>query len=199
MARPIDFWVSIGSTYSALTVLRLAKVGADAPKLRWRPFDVRRIMLAQNNIPFRDKPVKAAYMWRDIERRAQKYGLELRLPAPYPLPNLPLANQIALLGSQEGWCEAYVTETYRLWFGDGLVPGEEPAISRALEVIGQDAGAVMARATSAEMVAALQAQSDHAMTLGVFGAPSFFVGDEVFWGDDRLEDAVKWARDGQLD
>ena len=49
------------------------------------------------------------------------------------------------------------------------------------------------------MVAALQAQSDHAMTLGVFGAPSFFVGDEVFWGDDRLEDAVKWARDGQLD
>ncbi len=199
MARPIDFWVSIGSTYSALTVLRLAKAGADAPKLRWRPFDVRRIMLAQNNIPFRDKPVKAAYMWRDIERRAQKYGLELRLPAPYPLPNLPLANQIALLGSQEGWCEAYVTETYRLWFGDGLVPGEEPAISRALEVIGQDAGAVMARATSAEMVAALQAQSDHAMTLGVFGAPSFVVGDEVFWGDDRLEDAVKWARDGHLD
>ena len=201
MAAPIDFWFSIGSTYTCLTVLRLAQRRLNIPELRWRPFDVRQIMLAQNNIPFRDKPVKAAYMWRDIERRAQKYGLSLSLsvPAPYPLPELPLANQIALVGCEDGWCEAYVTETYKLWFGEGLEPGCEPAISRALSAIGQDPAAVLARARSDAMAARLRAESDKAMALGVFGAPSFVVGTEVFWGDDRLEDALKWAEDGRLD
>lgn len=199
MAAPIDFWFSIGSTYTCLTVLRLAQRRQDAPALTWRPFDVRQIMLAQNNIPFRDKPVKAAYMWRDIERRAQKYGMSLSVPAPYPLPELPLANQIALVGCDDGWCEAYVTETYRLWFGEGLEPGREPAISRVLSAIGQDPAAVLKRARTDQTVARLRAESDKAMALGVFGAPSFIVGNEVFWGDDRLEDALKWAQDGRLD
>ncbi len=198
MAQPVDFWVSIGSTYSCLTVLRLAGMGAVAPPLRWRPFDVRRIMLAQDNIPFRDKPVKAAYMWRDIARRAQKYGLQIRVPAPYPLRELTLANQIALVGADEGWCADYVTESYRLWFGEGLEPGQEPAITRALGAIGQEPARVMALARSAEIAERLRAESDHAMALGIFGAPSFRVGEEIFWGDDRLEDALDWAERGRL-
>ena len=198
MAAPIDFWFSIGSTYTCLTVLRLAQAGQDAPRLRWRPFDVRRIMMAQNNIPFRNKPVKAAYMWRDIARRAQKYGVEVTVPAPYPLTDLALANQIALVGCDEGWCAAYVTETYRLWFSDGLEPGQEPAISRALGAIGEDAGRVMGLAQDAGMVERLKAESDAAMVLGVFGSPSFCVAGEVFWGDDRLEDALDWAERGRL-
>ncbi len=198
MVQPVDFWFSIGSTYTCLTVLRLAEAGNAAPALRWRPFDVRRIMLAQNNIPFRDKPVKAAYMWRDIARRAQKYRLRVQVPAPYPLAELPLANQIALLGCDEGWCREYVTETYRLWFGEGLEPGREPAITRALGAIGQDPERVLSLASSPEMADRLADESDRAMALGVFGAPSFGVGTEVFWGDDRLEDALAWARDGRL-
>ena len=200
MAQAVDFWVSIGSTYSCLTVMRLpAVVRAAGVAVTWRPFDVRRIMLAQNNIPFRDKPVKAAYMWRDIERRAQRYGLNLRLPAPYPLAELTFANQVALVGCAEGWGAAYIREAYRLWFTDGLEPGQEPALGQALEAIGQDPARVLARARSAEVAARLEAETDRAMALGVFGAPSFVVGSEVFWGDDRLEDALDWARDGRLD
>jgi len=71
----IDFWHSIGSTYSYLTVMRLPHVaGASGVDFRWRPFNVRHVMTGQNNIPFKDKPVKAAFMWRDIERHARKYG-----------------------------------------------------------------------------------------------------------------------------
>lgn len=199
MAQPVDFWLSIGSTYSCLTVMRLADVAARAGvDVTWRPFDVRRIMLAQNNIPFRDKPVKAAYMWRDIERRAQRYGLALRLPAPYPLAELSFANQVALLGCAEGWGQDYIRETYRLWFVEGLEPGKDPALSRALHAIGQDADRVLATARSEELAARLVAESDHAMALGVFGSPSFVVGSEVFWGDDRLEDALDWAVKGKL-
>jgi len=83
----IDFWFSIGSTYSYLTVMRLAEVAAATGiDFVWRPFNVRAIMIAQNNIPFANKPVKAAYMWRDIARHAAKYGLSPN--SPHPIPSL---------------------------------------------------------------------------------------------------------------
>ena len=195
----IDFWFSIGSTYTYLTVMRLPEVARRAGQpVNWRPFDVRRIMLEQNNIPFRDKPVKAAYMWRDIARRATARGLSPVLPAPYPLAQLTLANQVALLGTHEGWCEPYVTETYRRWFEGGDPAGEEPNLSDSLRAIGQDPDRVLAAATAPAIADALVAQTDAARDIGVFGAPSFVVGAEVFWGDDRLEDALDWARHGAL-
>ena len=98
MTRPIDFWFSIGSTYTFLTVMRLDKVERDhGLTFTFRPFSVRVIMVEQNNVPFRGKPVKAAYMWRDITRRAEARGLSTRLPAPYPLEGFDLANQVAVV------------------------------------------------------------------------------------------------------
>ncbi|MFU1478247.1 2-hydroxychromene-2-carboxylate isomerase [Roseovarius sp. C7] len=191
----IDFWVSIGSTYSYLTVMRLADVGKNSGiPFRWRPFNVRRVMIEQNNIPFKDKPVKSAYMWRDIERRAEHYGLSPKLPAPYPLPGLVLANQIATLGVREGWVEDYVRATYRRWFEHGDPAGEEPNLSASLHDIGQDPETVLAAAQAPDIAEELEKATDTAMALGVFGSPSFVVGQEVFWGDDRLDDALRWAQ-----
>jgi 2-hydroxychromene-2-carboxylate isomerase len=195
----IDFWFSIGSTYSYLSVMRLTRVAHETGiDFVWRPFNVRAIMVAQNNIPFANKPVKAAYMWRDIARRAAGYGLSPRLPAPYPIADLPLANQIALLGMAEGWGIAYVTETYRLWFDEGLVAGAEPNLALALRASGQSPDDVLARAGSDVAVAALAAETARAETQGIFGSPSFVVDDEVFWGDDRLDDAIAWRQRGRL-
>ena len=102
-------------------------------RFTWRPFNVRTIMVEQKNIPFAEKPVKAAYMWRDIERRAARYGLHVAVPAPYPLEHLALANQVALVGAREGWAPEYVVETYRLWFQDGQPSGSEPNMSESLK------------------------------------------------------------------
>ena len=97
----IDFWFSIGSTYSYLSVMRLAKFGAEnRVAFRWRPFNVRSIMIEMDNIPFAKKPVKAAYMWRDIERRAGMYGLSPRFPVPYPLKELERAG--LLIATRQG-------------------------------------------------------------------------------------------------
>ncbi len=190
-----DFWYSIGSTYSYLTVMRLADTAKQAGvTVRWRPFNVRHVMVEQKNIPFTNKPVKTAYMWRDIERRAAGYGLQPKIPAPYPLPELVFANQVAILGCQEGWGEAYTTQTYRQWFEKGLRPGEKPNLSTSLAAIGQDAERVIEQANSDRIVQALADETEQAMALGVFGAPSFVVGTEVFWGDDRLDDAIAWAK-----
>ena len=195
----IDFWYSIGSTYSYLTVMRLPKAAqAAAVTFRWRPFNVRHVMVVQNNIPFKDKPEKIAHMWRDIERRAARYGLAPAIPAPYPLPGLVLANQVAILGAEEGWAEAYTRATYRRWFDAGQTAGEEPNLSESLTEIGQDPRRVLATAGSARIVEALSQATQQAMERGVFGSPTFIVDGELFWGDDRLEDAIAWARAGKL-
>ena len=195
----IDFWFSIGSTYTYLTVMRLEDVQRTTGiEFRWRPFSVRQIMIEQDNIPFRTKPVKAAYMWRDIERRAAMYGLPARVPAPYPLAEWDTANRVAVLAAQEGWVGNYARATYRRWFQEGLEPGSEPNLSESLREIGQDPSLVIGMAATPGIGAAYEAATGTARDLGIFGSPTFQVGRELFWGDDRLDDAIAWHRRGTL-
>ncbi|SLN29941.1 2-hydroxychromene-2-carboxylate isomerase [Ruegeria meonggei] len=194
-----DFWYSIGSTYSFLTAMRLDEWCEEHDaSVAWRPFNVRSVMSEQRNIPFAGKPVKSAYMWRDIERRAAKYHIHAKLPAPYPISDLVLANQVALLGMGDGWGKAFTQALYRIWFEEKVEAGSESAISEALHRCQQDPRMILARARSPDTVAALEAETEQAIKLGVFGAPSFVVQGEVFWGDDRLDDALSWARVGHV-
>ena len=191
----IDFWFSIGSTYTYLSVMRLPDVQEKSGVLfNWRPFSVRSIMLEMDNIPFAKKPVKQAYMWRDIERRARHYGVPARLPAPYPLSEFDLANEIAVLARDEGWCEDYVRSTYKYWFQDGLEAGSDANLSKVLSEVGQDMTRVLRDARSDVVRKAYAAATDEARAKYIFGAPTFTVGEEVFWGDDRLDDAIAFVR-----
>src|SRR3954453_12806490 len=120
MNEPLDFFLFLGSTYTYLAVNRADQAAAaHGVTLRWQPFSARSIMLEQNNRPFVGKPVKLAYMWRDVERRARQFCIPIRVPAPYPLKEMALANQIAFLGAEEGWCSQYAVSTYRQWFQAG--------------------------------------------------------------------------------
>lgn len=132
----IDFWFSIGSTYTYLAVQQLDGLKEKGVSFHWRPFNVRAIMIEMDNIPFARKPIKAAYMWRDIERRAKKFGFPLRMPVPYPLAELELANRVAIIAAAEGWCEIYASETYRRWFVEGEAAGSEPNLSASIAKAG---------------------------------------------------------------
>ncbi len=191
----IDFWFFVGSTYTYLSVMRLAEVErATGVKFRWRPFSARRIMIEMDNIPFRTKPVKAAYMWRDVERRATLHGLPIRLPMPYPLAQPDTANRVAMLAATEGWVADYARATYRRWCQEGLEPGLDPNLGDSLRDVGQDHARVMARAEANDIGEAYEAATNEARELGIFGSPTFAVGRELFWGDDRLDDAIAWWR-----
>tara|TARA_B100000953_G_scaffold266308_1_gene234416 strand:- start:87 stop:485 length:399 start_codon:yes stop_codon:yes gene_type:complete len=98
--KEIEFWFSIGSTYTYLSVSRLKEVERKFEvSFSWQPFSVRKIMREMDNVPFPPtKQAKVDYMWRDIQRRARGYGFEARIPAPYPLKEFDLANRIAVLG-----------------------------------------------------------------------------------------------------
>jgi 2-hydroxychromene-2-carboxylate isomerase len=195
----IDFWFSTGSTYSYLSVMRLAEVERQSGiSFRWRPFSVRQIMIEMDNTPFRTKPIKLAYMWRDIERRAGLYGLPIRVPAPYPLTHWDTANRVAVLAAAEGWVADYARASYRRWFQEGQEPGCDPNLGDSLREIGQDPARVLARAASDEIGSAYEAATEEARRLKIFGSPSFSVNGEIFWGDDRLDDAIAWYRKGTL-
>lgn len=191
----IDFWFSIGSTYTYLSVMRLAEVQAETGiEFRWRPFNVRSIMIEMDNVPFAKKPVKAANMWRDIERRAAMHRMVPKLPAPYPLAELERANRVAVIAAREGWCEAYARESYRRWFEMGEPAGSEPNISASIGKTGRKPESVLRQADSDAAKADLAAATEQAKSLGIFGSPNFVVDGELFWGDDRLDDAMRWHR-----
>src|SRR6201995_391175 len=137
-------------------------------------------------------------MWRDIERRAAMYGLVAKVPAPYPLKEFDLANKVAILGLGEGWGIPYLQASYRRWFVDGLEPGLEPNLSQSLAEIGQDATRCVARANDKDVGERYEAATAEAKSLGIFGSPTFVVGGELFWGDDRLDDALHWFRNARL-
>ena len=112
--KEIEFWFSIGSTYTYLTVERIFSVEKEHNvKFIWKPFSVRQIMIEMENVPFTPPPKKnkSDYMWRDIERRAKFYGFEAKVPAPYPLKEFDLANKIAVLGMDQEWGIPYVKKT----------------------------------------------------------------------------------------
>src|SRR5689334_1519058 len=139
MQNIIDFWFSIGSTYSYVLVMRLRDVErSEGVHFNWRRCIVREIMIEQSNRPLVGKRVKTAYMWRDIEPRASLYGIPVQMPVPYPLREMELANRVATLAAKEGWCSDYVIATYRRWFHNGLEPGAEPNLSDSLREVGRN-------------------------------------------------------------
>jgi len=192
----IDFYFSIGSTYTYLSVTRILDVEKKhVVKFNWKPFSVRTIMKEMNNIPFpKDKKNKVDYMWRDIERRAEGYGFFAKTPVPYPLSEFDLANKLAILGLKEDWGIDYVKTTYKRWFQEGKEPATEPNISEICSELKLDKEQTISKANSEEIEKEYLANTDNARINKVFGSPSFIVNSEIFWGDDRMEDAITWSK-----
>ena len=190
----LEFFFFIGSTYSHLSVHRAeALARAAGVALVWRPFSVRTLMREQNNIPFAGKPVKTAYMWRDLERRAHRFGVPFDGIAPYPIDADERANRVATLAAMQGWCPDFTRAAYRAWFLDKQDPGRPEVLARILAGLGRDAAACLEAADGDAVRADYARQTDRARALGLFGSPSFVHGSEIFWGDDRLDDAIAWA------
>ena len=194
--KNIDFYFSIGSTYTYLSVTRINDVEKQhGVKFNWKPFSVRAIMKEMNNIPFpKDKINKVNYMWRDIERRAEGYGFFAKTPVPYPLSEFDLANQIAILGLEMGWGKDYIRLTYKKWFQEGKEPAIDPSISEICKELKLNKDEIISEAKSSRIESEYQKNTELARNNKIFGSPSFIVRNEIFWGDDRMEDAIKWFK-----
>jgi 2-hydroxychromene-2-carboxylate isomerase len=194
MSPTLDFYFFIGSTYSHLSVWRAAALAHErGVELVWRPFSVRTLMREQQNPPFVGKPVKMRYMWRDVERRARRFGVPFAGEPPYPIDRDERANHLAMRAALDGWCPEFARAAYHEWFIERRDPGDEATLRAIIASTGHDPDAELTPARMAECIAAYQRQTDRARELGLFGSPTFVCGQEIFWGDDRLEDALDWA------
>jgi 2-hydroxychromene-2-carboxylate isomerase len=193
----LDFWFEFASTYSYPAAMRIGALARDRGVIvRWRPFLLGPVFKAQgwDNSPFNIYPVKGRYMWRDLERICAAAGLPFVRPAVFP-QNTILAARVALVALAEGWGEDFSCAVYAAEFGEGRDIGAPGLIADILTALGRDADAVITRAQADDNKLMLRKNTEEAQALGIFGAPSIVTADgELFWGNDRLEAALDWAR-----
>ena len=192
----LDFWFEFASTYSYPAAARIGRLAQSrGVTLRWQPFLLGPVFKQNgwNTSPFNLYPAKGRYMWRDLERICGTLGLPFAEPPQFP-QNTILPARVALIAFDEGWGEAFTNAVYRAQFGDRKNIGEQETVTTIVRELGKDADDTVARAQSDSNKLRLRQQTEEAIGHGIFGAPSFVTTDgELFWGNDRLEDALDWA------
>ena len=191
----VDFWFEFGSTYSYPAAMRIQTLAADlGVQISWRAFLLGPIFRDQgwNDSPFNLFPPKGRYMWRDLERICAAQHIPFRRPSEFPRNGL-LAARVACRFADKPWLPDFVRGIYRANFEQDLDISAPPILAHCLTSLGQEADALLTEAQSPQSKEELRLQTEKASQLGIFGAPSFVVGRELFWGNDRLEDALSWA------
>lgn len=195
MHPPVAFWFEFGSNYSYLSVMRIEALAAaaDVP-LRWEPFLLGPIFreLGYRSSPFNEQKEKGEYVWRDMARRAARYGVPFSRPSVFPRRAL-LPMRVALAGARQPWMGEYCRRIMQENWAHDREIDDAGVVLAALAGLVEDPGAVLAAAQAQDVKEALRAQTARARALGIFGAPTFIVEGEMFWGDDRLEDALAHA------
>lgn len=191
----LEFWYEFASTYSYLTAMRIEDMArCRGVELVWQPFLLGPIFVAQGwtTSPFNIYEAKGRYMWRDMERVAADRGLDFQRPDPFPQNGLTAA-RLALSGLEDGWTPEFSRAVYTAEFADGADISDQQVLRSCLELVGRDVDAEFSRTQDQAIKDQLKDATSKAQRLGIFGAPSFVVGDELFWGDDRLEQALDYA------
>ena len=192
----LEFWFELGSNYSYLSVMRIEELAQQhGVAIVWRPFLLGPIFKAfgWDTSPFVLQKEKGAYMWRDMERQCQKYRLRWTRPSQFPRRTV-LPTRVALLGAGEAWISAYCKRLMQMNFVEDRDIETPELVNEVLEALGLPGSDLLCAAQSDENKLRLREQTEEARRRGVFGAPTFFVGAEMFWGNDRLEDALRFAK-----
>jgi 2-hydroxychromene-2-carboxylate isomerase len=195
--KVLDFWFDFASTYSYPAAQRIGPLASRARvKVRFRPFLLGPIFQAQGweSSPFNLYEAKGRNMWRDLERLCADLDLPFRRPEMFPQQSV-LAARVALVGLKEKWGKNFCLALFRAEFGEGRRIDDATAISEILTRLKLDPAPVLEAARSNELRVALRTETEEAQRLGIFGAPTFITPDgELFWGNDRLERALAWAK-----
>lgn len=195
--RKLEFWYDFASSYSYLTAVRIEALAKTAGlQIVYRPFLLGPIFKAQGwtTSPFNLFPAKGQYMVRDITRVASDRGLPFRMPEAFPANSLHAA-RVALAGEADGWIGPFTRTVFEAEFADRRDIADPAVLTAVLDRLGVDAQTALARSATPEIKDRLRAQTEAAAKHGIFGAPTFITDDgEMFWGDDRLDQAIGWRR-----
>jgi 2-hydroxychromene-2-carboxylate isomerase len=196
MKPSLTFWYELASTYSWLAAERIETLAVQAGvEVTWRPFLLGSIFAAQGwtSSPFNLFPAKGRNMWRDMERQCARMGLPAIVrPDPFPQNSLLAARVATALPASAR--VHFSRAVYRAQFTQGGSIADRRVLAAILADIGATSEA-LAAADATETKNTLRRATDQAQALGLYGAPSFTTGSgELFWGNDRLEDAIAWSK-----
>jgi len=191
----IEFWFEFGSNYSYLSVMRIEDTAARrGVTVKWKPFLLGPIFksLGWESSPFVLQKEKGEYVWQDMARLCHKYGLPWTRPTTFPrLALLPM--RVALLGAEQPWMADYCRMTMMLNFAEDQDINAPEQVAGILTELGLPAGRIIDEAQGEANKLLLRQQTETARARSIFGAPTFFVRGEMYWGNDRLDDALSAA------
>lgn len=186
MGMQVDFFWDCVSPYTYLAATQIdalaQSTGAD---IRWRPFLLGGVFQATGNQPPAVLPPRGRYLMQDVQRWASHYGVPLKMPKAFPTNTL-MAQRLACALDDHGQQVQLGQALMHAYWGEGRNVGEAAVLEEVLNDQGLDAKPLFARAAEAAVKQRLKDNTDEAVQRGAFGAPSFFVGNALFWGNDRL-------------
>lgn len=199
MTHTLDFWFDFASTYSFLSAKRIDELAARSNvAVRWRPFLLGPIFKAQGwtTSPFNLYPAKGRYMERDVRRIAATRGHDFVMPSPFPQNSLA-ASRLAIAVSAAAGDAAlarFARTVFEAEFEGGQSLEDTVMLRASIGTLGLDPDVIFDASSTEETKQALRAETTVAEQAGIFGAPSFVAADgELFWGDDRLDAALRHA------
>lgn len=195
----LEFWFEFGSTYSYPAVMRIEKLAQTAGvAVDWKVFLLGSIFNEQgwSDSPFNLYPAKGKYMWRDLERICAALSIPFVRPSKFPRNGL-LASRVACWFASEPWITEFIKAVFRANFAEDREISDPEVVYACLNGLSLDGPRLLEQAQAVESKAKLRTQTEYAKSTGIFGAPTFLVGEEIFWGNDRLEQALAWARFGK--
>jgi 2-hydroxychromene-2-carboxylate isomerase len=188
----LDFWFDFGSNYSYLSVMRIEQAAAmGGVQVRWKPFLLGPVFASMGwpTSPFVLQKEKGTYVWQDMARQCRKQGIGWRQPRAFPRSAV-LALRVALVGAEQPWMARYCRRMMSLNFAEDRDIDALPVVEAVLHELALPAAEILAHAHSHPIKLELRRQTEAAQALGIFGAPMFFVGPDMYWGNDRLDDAL---------
>lgn len=196
----IEIWFDFGSNYSYLSVMRIEDAARRlGVRIAWRPFLLGPIFqsFGMQNSPFVLQKEKGAYVRRDMVRQCRKYGLGWKQPTTFPRLGV-LPSRVALLGAKQPWIGAFCRRVMELNFALDQDISQPDQLTPILTGLGLSATDILDQSCQETTKLRLREQTVQASTKGIFGAPTFFVDTEMFWGNDRMDDALLFAADRKV-
>lgn len=192
--RLSTFYFDLGSPYSYLSAERISRLFADSEleQPEWQPVLLGGLFAKFDRGSWSQTEMREEGM-AEVERRAVSYGLQpVRWPDPWP-GNTLHAMRVATYAKSIGRTVSFTLAAFRQAFAGGRDLTDHDNVAIAAAACELHPNAIAKAASSDGVKRRLREATDEAAERGVFGVPSVVVGDEVFWGDDRLEDAVDAA------